>query len=496
MNTKRNKIEYAGPVAKALALSTAALLALSGSVQAQTTVDGARGVSMGGTAAAPAGSGTITGLSINALPSQFNIGWTNQNLSGYVVPAGQFTGIALDGSDVAHANLLPIRGQSFSVANANDVTADVVQINQNGITTGGLSILDRNAVDANGDPVQQAITVDNGALIVGGTTMSAAGPTDTVNILDQTAVDTNNDAVEQALTVNNGELELNGEPVVDVNSLNLPTASDPSDMTRVRVSDNGNFAWISRTEVTFQLWLEVLRWSVQNGYEYDDTTSIMTTVWNGSFYGAMIMDMDADTEPASARFVRPKFIDTATPTGPGMSNGGFDHAVVGVSMIDIMKWTNALSEFVGLTPVYYDHATDREDANIIRTGTPTTPTFDSSIMGYRLPTRAEYEYISRDAPSISALNYDYYGGLNPASRSHAPVASYPAGAPPDGLHDLYGGVYELTSDIVFKLSEGRYYTQSFGFSFFDPITEATKNTSTNFRMHQKQFNLGFRLARN
>ena len=162
---------------RTLTLGSAALIALSGSVQAQA-VDGTDGVTMGGSAVSPTGSGTINGLSVNTFPGQANLPWTNQNLSGFVVPAGQFTGIALDGSDVAFPDLLPIRAQSLSVASSTDVTADVVQINQNGVTTGTLNLLDHTSVDRNDDPVTHAITIDNGELQLNGQSVSGPAASD------------------------------------------------------------------------------------------------------------------------------------------------------------------------------------------------------------------------------------------------------------------------------------------------------------------------------
>ena len=143
----------------ALALGSLAYLTFAASAQAQTTVDGAANVDMGKR-------GNIRNAPHITLPSRSNgaATWGNKLLSGFVVPAGQFTGTAMDGSNVAFPDLLPIRAQSLSVADSTDVTADVVQIDANGVTTSTLNLLDQTKVDSENDPVTHAITVDNGEL--------------------------------------------------------------------------------------------------------------------------------------------------------------------------------------------------------------------------------------------------------------------------------------------------------------------------------------------
>lgn len=86
------------------------------------TVNGAGGVDMGGI-------GHITNAPHISFISRFSTDenpftWTHQVFSGYVAPVGQFTGTAMDGSNVAFPDLLPIRAQSLSVADSTDVTAN------------------------------------------------------------------------------------------------------------------------------------------------------------------------------------------------------------------------------------------------------------------------------------------------------------------------------------------------------------------------------------
>ena len=170
MNTQYKQSKPTGPMAKALALSSATLLAFAASGHAQSAVNGSGGINMG------SGFAEIYNMNASDLVSttqgtQFETTWTD--LSGNVVPVGQFTGIALDGSNVAFADLMPLTVQSLSVADSTNVANDVVTINQNGVdarvvTADTFNLLDQTSTDANGDPVSHAVTINNGVLQVDG----------------------------------------------------------------------------------------------------------------------------------------------------------------------------------------------------------------------------------------------------------------------------------------------------------------------------------------
>ena len=463
-------MKHAGPVAKALTLGSAALIALSGSVQAQS-VNGASSVDMGS-------NGNIINAPHITFPSRSSgqATWTNQALSGFVVPAGQLTGIAMDGSNVAHLDLLPIRGQSFSVADANDVTADVVQIDANGITTGALSILDSTSVDGDSNPVARPITVDNGQLMVGGTAVSAAGPTDTVNILDQTAVDTNNDPANQALTVDNGELLLNGNPVVEVPDP-LPTAGSSNNMITVTRPDGTQFL-AGRTEVTFADWVDTLRWSVKNGYAYgSDVTPL-----DGQL---VTVDM---TNP-----VRVKFVDSDAGNAPGAANG-FNYPVTCVSRNDIFKWCNALSERTGRTPVFV------ANGEVIRTGGSIIDWSNMPVLannGFYVPSHADFLLIGKGAQASSPEHANLNWGTGLFTR--LPVGSFPAGASDAGALDIHGNVWEWSLDAWDVRHPYRWYVRIQGGASNQIAPSEGSFHYMNFSsnvINQRLYDVGFRIMRN
>ena len=481
MNTKRNIMKHAGTIAKALTLGSAALIALSGSVQAQI-VDGSSSVNMGGTAANTT-SGSIIGLNTINFPSltstatdpAHRLPWTNPFLSGYVVPAGQLTGIAMDGSNIAFLDLVPIKAQSLSVASSTDVTADVVQINQNGITTGGLSILDSTSVDGDSNPVARPITVDNGQLMVGGTAVSAAGPTDTVNILDQTAVDTNNDPLEQALTVDNGELMLNGELVVP------PADKTPLNMVEVTRADGTKF-WAGRTEVTFDTWVNTLRWSLQNGYTYDAISYSSDELLGVTINGTAVQ-VEFTSSAASNR------------TAPGVASS-FDSPVVQVNRSDVVKWCNALSERSNLDPVFMGGTVP------LRTGAGNLGA-TAGKNGYRMLNPDEMALL---AQGTSVADSNINGG-QPLSRAW-PVGR--SGASDLGAYDVHGNVWEFTSQWYARMHPYRFIFTLSGGSYMDSVAEGANPLLGEFEgeryihdgpnqlisVNTRYPNVGFRIMRN
>jgi formylglycine-generating enzyme required for sulfatase activity len=416
--------------------------------------------------------------------TQFETTWTD--ISGNVVPVGQFTGIALDGTNIAFLDLVPIKAQSLSVASSTDVTADVVQINQNGITTGALSILDSTSVDGNSNPVARPITVDNGQLMVGGTAVSAAGPTDTMNILDQTAVDTNNDPANQALTVDNGELMLNGNPVGSA-AANTPTIGGAQNMVSVSKSD-GTRILVSRTEVTFGDWINVVRWADkdENGYNFNLNQSGINKNTCPAPIAQLFTDKSLDplNNNPPKYDVRAKFADSAVTVHPGFSQGGFDYPVAGISYYDAMKFCNALSQMSGLQPVYY---LDTTAGGIYKQGHQNAVT-DLTKNGYRMPTEAEMLFLLQGADHTNA--HLRGTGLGGTAIKAAPVASYPADS--NGLYDIRGNVWELTS-LVGSTAQTT-HTKIHGGCYDNTIAGANASHSWSNRATLNV--LGFRIVRN
>jgi len=152
----------------AVALGTAFItLAVGGVAHAQGTVDGSGGVDLGN-----------TGFISSVPPVDFADGTTltwgsSPELQGIVVPAGQLTGLGPDGNPIHYEDLLPIKVTQISVmagAAGAAPTGTGTIIDPDGIATNALSVLDSTTHN------QVAISVANGALSVGGTTVGATGP--------------------------------------------------------------------------------------------------------------------------------------------------------------------------------------------------------------------------------------------------------------------------------------------------------------------------------
>ena len=179
------------------------------------------------------------------------------------------------------------------------------------------------------------------------------------------------------------------------------------------------------TEITFADWKTVLKWAEGNGYDF-------------------------------------------TNVGEAAGDG---YPVVNVSWYDCVKWCNARSEAEGLSPIYL------VKGKVYRSEIQ-KPEIDSTANGYRLPTVSEWKYAARGGKvglrfpwgnSISHAEANYVGmrdsawpydmeyGPHPKygdvlGGASAPVASF---KPNDyGLFDMVGNVWEMTQDVVGKVSFG------------------------------------------
>ena len=177
----------------------------------------------------------------------------------------------------------------------------------------------------------------------------------------------------------------------------------------------------------------------------------------------MLVDM---TSPARA-----KFADTQSPTTPGMSHGGFDYPVTGVSLCDVIKWCNALSERAGLDPVYEYYlngtsgtkATYKKGKVVNGVYTNPVPIVNYDANGFRIPHPFEVYEIMETAyihPYLESVEYGNFIKDNSREGIHvnqiaglALASMHPVGSNPASL---VAGTYDLAGNA----SEWNYLNDS------------------------------------
>lgn len=384
-----------------------------------------------------------TGLISNAptitFPNGTTMNWeTSTNLQGYMVPAGQLTGLNMNGTAVSYEDLLPLKVTKISIAAGAAGAAPTgfgTIIDAAGIETNALSLLD------SGTSALAPITIVNGVLQVGGIPV---GEQAAVNLAEEIQLFAPAAAGHTLADIPGGELTTLAGAGVSITIAPFKMA---------------------RTELTFGEWHQGLRWALQNNYTFAATTG---NFWDNT--GRATPQLSTDMTNAGTSPVVIKFAGAAASeirNSGGHSLGSADHPVVGVSWFDVVKWCNARSEMDGFAPVYYidvngDGDVDAGDT-VFKTGEPAHATIiaDPAANGLRLPSESEWEWAARGG-NMAAFIYPWgtttISGVQASYQNHdystapfrgrtSPVGSFPAGVNPYGLHDMAGNVWEWTADI-------------------------------------------------
>jgi len=203
---------------------------------------------------------------------------------------------------------------------------------------------------------------------------------------------------------------------------------------------------IGKYEVTWGEWQEVRAWAVSNGY-----SDLM---------------------------------------GVGAGSAG-NHPVSSVSWYDVLKWCNAKSQKMGLTPVY------QVSGAIYKTG-EVLPSVNALANGYRLPLEKEWEWAARGGVNSQGYNYSGSNDVNAVAwyQNNAGGGTKAVGtkvANELGIYDMSGNLGEWCQD--FEYIPPYPYFRGGGWNRTAVYCSVAKITYHDDAA-DRGFNLGFRIARN
>jgi formylglycine-generating enzyme required for sulfatase activity len=227
--------------------------------------------------------------------------------------------------------------------------------------------------------------------------------------------------------------------------------------------------YIMKNEMTYSIYKEVYDWAMLNGYDFDDGC-------NGASYEDCL----------------PSELDKGR------------HPVTNIEWLDVIIFSNALSEKSKLTPVYLQKGNKQKGNEVIKHKNKITEiVINPKANGYRLPTLNEWHVAARGGKP--ALKLGKYGYFHSGSNNAKKVAWYPdfnlnkfgtqviAKLSPNdlGLYDMSGNVSEWVYDSYDIGNVKMYYFCGGSYLSHSKTLSSCDNHSVGYALSD----VGFRLVR-